>query len=47
MGAPAQEITQARFAAEMGVSRKWLSEIENGKETAIGQKKSAHKRITR
>ena len=47
MGAPAQEITQARFAAEAGVSRKWLSEVENGKETAIGREKSAHKRITR
>ena len=26
-------MTQAAFAAEMGVSRKWLSEIENGKPT--------------
>ena len=30
----ARGITQGQFAAEMGVSRKWLSEIENGKETA-------------
>ena len=26
-------MTQAAFAAEMGVSRKWLSEVENGKQT--------------
>ena len=28
-----RQMTQAAFAAEMGVSRKWLSEIENGKQT--------------
>ena len=26
-------MTQAAFAAEMDVSRKWLSEMENGKQT--------------
>lgn len=26
-------MTQAEFAAEIGVSRKWLSEVENGKTT--------------
>ncbi len=30
----ARGLTQAEFAAEMGVSRKWLSEVENGKDTA-------------
>ena len=30
----ARGTTQAEFASEMGVSRKWLSEAENGKDTA-------------
>ena len=28
-----RQMTQAEFAAEVGVSRKWLSEVENGKAT--------------